>query len=71
MESIKNQMDKRRGGGIPKDNRSLVVVVLCVCGRRQKMMEEFRKQAQLIFQQWETDLEKTRENEEKLQVIVE
>jgi len=35
------------------------------------MSDEFRKQVQVIFQQWETDLEKTRENEEKLQVIVE
>jgi len=35
---------------------------------RQKMYEDFKKQAQLIFQQWETDVEKTRENEEKLQV---
>jgi len=36
---------------------------------RQKMSDDFRKQAQLIFQQWDVDLEKTRENEEKLQVI--
>jgi len=36
---------------------------------RQKLMEEYRKQNLLLFQQWETDLEKTRENEEKLQVV--
>jgi len=36
---------------------------------RQKAAEDFRKQILLIFQQWETDVEKTRENEEKLQVI--
>lgn len=36
---------------------------------RQKLTDDFRKQALLVFQQWETDLEKTRENEEKLQVI--
>ena len=35
---------------------------------RQKTAEEFNKQSQLIFQQWGADLEKTRENEEKLQV---
>jgi len=43
---------------------------VCACVvNRQKAADDFRKQTQLIFQQWETDLEKTRENEEKLQVI--
>jgi len=42
---------------------------VCVCvADRQKMIEEYRKQAQLLFQQWESDLDKSRENEEKLQV---
>jgi len=42
--------------------------VVCVVDR-QKMIDDYRKQVQLIFQQWETDLEKTCENENKLQVI--
>jgi len=47
----------------------LVASVDSVAGR-QKMMEDFHNQVQLIFQQWEADVEKTRENEERLQVIM-
>jgi len=36
---------------------------------RQKLMDDYRKQALVLFQQWESDLEKIRENEEKLQVV--
>ena len=41
---------------------------MCVSDR-QKLMDDYRKQALVLFQQWESDLEKIRENEEKLQVI--
>ncbi|KAI0208128.1 Synaptonemal complex protein 3 [Lamellibrachia satsuma] len=37
---------------------------------RQKLNEEFQKQANAIIQQWETDVEKGREQEEKLQVLI-
>jgi len=36
---------------------------------RQKVVESYQKQAEVLFQQWDTDLEKTRENEEILQVV--
>ena len=35
---------------------------------RQKLSDEFSKQVSTVFQQWETDLEKAKEQEEKLQV---
>jgi len=36
---------------------------------RQKVVESYQKQTEVLFQQWDTDLEKTRENEEILQVV--
>jgi len=36
---------------------------------RLKMTEDYQRQVQLLFKQWETDLDKIRENEEKLQVV--
>jgi len=36
---------------------------------RQKLNEEFQKQANTVIQQWEADVEKGREQEEKFQVL--
>jgi len=41
----------------------------CYVVDRQKVVESYQKQAEVLFQQWDTDLEKTRENEEILQVV--
>ena len=35
---------------------------------RTKMNDEFQRQAMAVFQQWDSDLEKTKDQEEKLSV---
>lgn len=37
---------------------------------RKKLCEEFTKQIASVFTQWENDIAKTKENEEKLEVCV-
>ena len=36
---------------------------------RNKLNEEFHKQASAVFLQWESDLDKAKEQDEKLQVM--
>ena len=44
---------------------SIRYIICC----RQKLNEEFQKQANTVIQQWEADVEKGREQEEKFQVL--
>lgn len=47
----------------------MIVINNACIFNRQKLQDEYVRQVGTVFQQWESDLEKAKEQEEKLNVI--